>query len=191
MKNEKKVKIKEYSSIKGNVDIEVIGKNKKVLRKINVHNTGTINICEYLRNALAGDYVLAARPGIIVPCTRGANGELVDIGNGTALLKENPKKSSLNDSPDSSWCVLTFLIPSNVIVSTDIWGFRLYSKYLDENDPNSKVLYAEVDLADVERDEPIRVSGGSNLKVSWTLIVKISRTASTSSSASQGGNLNG
>lgn len=174
-KTDSNMMIKDHSSILGNVDIEIIGKNKKLLRKINVHNTGTVNICEYLRDALAGDYVVAARPGIIVPCTRGNNDELVDIGKGTSLLKENPKKSSLQDSEDSSWCVLTFLIPSNIINSTDIWGFRLYSKLKNENDANSKVLYAEVDLKDAGFEDPIRVSGGANLKVSWTLIVKISR----------------
>lgn len=175
-KTDSKAKIKDYSSILGNVDIEVIGKNKKLLRKINVHNTGTVNMCEYLRDALAGDYVIAARPGIITTCTRGNNNELVDLDDkGTSLLKEMPKKSSLQDSKDSSWCVLTFLIPSNVVSNRDIWGFRLYSKLKNENDANSKVLYAEVDLKDAGFEDPIRVSGGANLKVSWTLIVKISR----------------
>lgn len=167
-----KFNINEYSGIQGNVDIEVIGKNKKLLRKINVHNSGTIGICEYLRNALAGDYVIAARPGIIVPCSRGTNGELVDIGKGTSLLNENPKKSSLSDSDDSSWCILTFLIPSNLISGIKVEGFKLYSKYTSSGDSNSKTLYATVDLSNFDID-PIEVTSGANLKVAWTLIVKI------------------
>lgn len=167
-----KFKINEYAGMQGNVTIQEIGKNKKVLRTVNIHNSGTVNICEYLRNALAGDYVISARPAIIVPCSRGANGELEDIGKGTSLLNKNPTKSKLSDSDDSSWCVLTFLIPSNIISSgVDIAGFKLYSKYLNENDPNSKTLYATVDLG----DEVLKISNGSNLKVSWTLIVKILR----------------
>ena len=159
MKNGKKIKINEYNSILGNVDIAVLH-NDKVMFEINTHNRGTANICKYLRDAMAGDYVIAERPGVIVPCSKGTGDSLVDIGLGTALFNEMPKKSNEtdDDESESSSCTLTFLIPSNILSSgVPIAGFRLYSK-------NSKILYAEVDLTKNGVD-PIEVTPGTNLKV--------------------------
>lgn len=165
MKNEKKnnLWINSYNTPQGNVDITVLHKDK-VIRKINTHNTGTLDICDYLRDALAGDYVIARRPGIIIPCIKNSSNQLENVGLGTALFNDLPKKSNADDG---SVCTLTFLIPSNILsAGMKIAGFRLYPK-TDINNP-----YAEVNLIENGLEE-IEISSGYNLKVEWNLIVKL------------------
>lgn len=170
MKNEKKnnLWINSYSSSSGNVNITVL-RNDKVIKKINTHNTGTINICKYLRDAIAGDYIIADRPGLIVPCIKNGLGELENIGQGyTALFNQLPKKSEI-ESENMAICTLTFLIPSNIFsTGMSIDGFRLYSK----RSADPQYLYAEVDL-EKSGASPIEMQSGYNLKVEWNLVVRL------------------
>lgn len=169
-KSEKMINIKENSNYTGNVKVEII--DNGVLRDtIVAHNTGTIDICRYLRDAMAGDYIIADRPGTIVPCTATKDSITAEVGGGTALFNAMPKKFDTEDQTTiSSSCVLTFLIPSNALSSTtEIGGFRLYSK---NEIGRQMVLYAEVNLL-ANGLSPIYVESGTNLKVTWTLTVRI------------------
>ena len=67
-KKEKEVKteIKNNAVTQGNVKITLIKGGKKT-GQIVTHNTGTIDLCEYIALALTGNHVIAKRPGIIVP----------------------------------------------------------------------------------------------------------------------------
>ena len=158
-KKEKQVEIKNTNKTAGNVKITLYHGDKKY-KVIDTHNSGTIDLCGYLRDALVGDYVIARRPGIIAPCFKDRTGKLVDIGNGSPYVSN--KKISYEDEDVSAAATITFLIPSTLLVAGQkIEGFHLYSK--DE----SKKLYAEVDLEDLS----FSVLGDTNMKVEWTLIV--------------------
>ncbi len=61
----------------GNVNVQVL-KGNRCIRRINGHNTGTIDLCRYLRDSLTGSNVIAYRPGRIVPCKKDG-ADLVDL----------------------------------------------------------------------------------------------------------------
>ena len=176
----RKKKVKENKEIKtvinnsaatgGNVKITVLKNNKKV-NEIVKHNTGTIHMCEYLASALIGDYVIAKRPGVIVPYTLvGAN--KVEIGNGSPYVssKLGVKASDWDNyvdiqgnQVDGGFCTstITFLIPGSIVSGSTINGFILKS-----NDTSRKP-YAEVQLD----GEGLTITGDSNVRVVWTLYV--------------------
>ena len=148
------------SLVESNVNIQFILKNGKVFNTINKHNTGTIYICEYLRDALAGDYVINKRPGLIIPFYE-AGTEKRNIGHGSTY-QGNVKKVDFNPESDTKCSMtLTFLIGSELSAGQRIDGFRLYGlNDVDLKDEN-KHLYAELDLG----EDYIEVTSGVNLKV--------------------------
>ena len=153
------------ASTLGNVTISVM-RDGEVMKKITAHNTGTINMCDYIARALTGEYVVATRPGTILPFdTDGAQ-----IGNGYPVInaKVGIPASYWNgytddeQSTDGGFCtaVLSFLIPSNYIENSTIGEFRLLSV-----DPSHK------ECAVVHLDTPLEIGSGSSLKVDWTIFV--------------------
>ena len=153
----------------GNVKITLI-KGGKEIGKIITHNTGTIYLCDYLVHAIVGDYIIATRPGVIVPYT-GTGESAKQIGNGSPYVSSKVKLGAdafengwkdEEDNTDPGFCtaIITFLIPSSIISGSEINGFYLLSK------DDSRKLYATVAL-----DEPLNISGDTNLKVEWTLYI--------------------
>jgi len=158
----------------GNVKITLI-KNGEEIRSITAHNTGTVYICEYIAKALIGEYVIAERPGIIVPFSwvnqaDHSRGKTL-IGNGSPYTNsklgvsagswDNYTDSSDPNIKDGGFCTskLTFMIPSAIISGSTIDGFHLLSK------DTSRKLYAVVELTN-----PLdHLEGDTNLKVEWTL----------------------
>ena len=158
-KKDKEIEIKSSNKTAGNVKITLYHGDKKY-KVIDTHNSGTVYLCAYLRDALVGDYVIARRPGIISPCFKDRSGNLIDIGNGSPYISD--KKIAYDEEDVSCAATITFLIPSTLLTAGQkIEGFHLYSK--DE----SKSLYAEVDLGDLS----FSVLGDTNMKIEWTLIV--------------------
>lgn len=164
--------IENTTSTKGNVKITTYRGNV-VYRTVEGHNNGTIYICEYLRDALAGDYVIARRPGLITPC-RKVDGKLVDIGHGSTYNGEAKKNSfSVEDAGCST--TITFLIASDLTNGQQIDGFRLYSFDSAERVDEDKVIYAEIDLTKQENydpNDPLVAETGVSMKVEWTLAIR-------------------
>ena len=165
---EVKTEIKNNAVTQGNVKITLIKGGKKT-GQIVTHNTGTIYLCEYIAQALTGDYIIAKRPGIVVPFTKGTNGEPIPIGNGSPYISSKVGANASywdthkdTEGNDGGFCTteITFLIPSSIISGSIINGFQLLSK--DE----SRRVYATVELP-----APLTVSGDTNLKIEWTLYV--------------------
>lgn len=161
-------------SSSGNVKVTLI-KNGKKIGKISTHNTGTINLCDYMISALVGDYVSARRPGWIIPFYR--DGKTIrEIGNGSGLsnvkvgaTSEYWKTHPVDDEGhDGGFCTadLTFLIPSWIVSGSTIDGFLLFSESLDKNSDNRHTLYAQCDLP-----TQLIIEGDTSLKVEWTLYV--------------------
>lgn len=154
----------------GNVKITLI-KDGKEIDHITVHNEGTVYLCEYILNALIGDYVIAKRPDIIVPFTRGSGKNVIPIGNGSpsigtkVTIPASYWETHLDENgDDGGFCaaVITFLIPSSIISGSQIDGFQLLSK------DNSRKVYAIVELPE---GGSITTVGETNLKVEWTMYV--------------------
>lgn len=168
-KKDVKAEVKNKTVASGNVKITLIRDGKEV-GKVVTHNTGTIDLCEYIASALIGDYVIARRPDIIVPFTKSTGTAIIPIGNGS------PSISAKLDVPASYWenhldennedggfcaSVITFLIPSSIVSGSTINGFQLLSK------DNTRKVYASVELP----GDGITPTGDTNLKVEWTLYV--------------------
>ena len=155
----------------GNVDIQVFRGNKRV-RKINGHNTGTVDLCRYLRDSLTGTNVVAYRPGRIVPCKRvgGEGGDLVDMFTyGVQYLPESI--SNKGNDTDSAWVDLGFIIPNTLLnVGDQIAGFRLYRNILD--DDGSLIKYAEIDF-DKESIKYITIEQNTSIRVDGRIKISI------------------
>ena len=153
------------ASTLGNVTISVV-RDGEVIRKITTHNTGTINMCDYIARALTGEYVIATRPGSILPFD--TNEEPIGNAYGLINAKVGIPASYWNgytdneQNTDGGFCtaVLSFLIPSNYIENSTIGGFKLLSV-----DPSLK------ECAIVHLDTPLEIGSGSSLKVDWTIFV--------------------
>lgn len=172
-KKEKEIKteIKNNAITQGNVKITLIKGGKKT-GQIVTHNTGTIDLCEYIALALTGNHVIAKRPGIIVPFYIGTNKKPVPIGTGSPYVTsklgasasywDNYKDDDGNKS-DGGFCTaeITFIIPSSVVSGTTINGFQLLSK------DNTRKVYATVTLP----GEGLTPQGDTNIKVEWTLYI--------------------
>lgn len=63
----------------GNVIIKKI-RNGKVISVKESHNSGYNSLFKFLLNCLAGNYIEASRPQVIMPC-RLTNGKLCYVGN--------------------------------------------------------------------------------------------------------------
>lgn len=162
------VDIKNNTLTQGNVKITLIKGGKKT-GQIVTHNTGTIDMCEYIAGALIGDYVIARRPGIIVPFQR-VDKAIIPIGNGSpytisrvganASYWESIKKD--DDDIDGGFCTaeITFMIPSSIVSGASIDGFQLLSK------DKSRKVYAIADLPST-----LEVDGDTNIKVEWTIFI--------------------
>ena len=169
---ETQVKAKDGNITSGNVKITAYKHGRKC-KEVIAHNTGTINLCEYIARALVGDYVIAERPYIIIPCSLDANKNLVEIGNGSPCLSSKLKVSAQSwddyvdpadqDATDGGYCsaVLAFNIPSQIVSGEEIGGFILKSK------DDTRKKYAEVNFKDVV----LRPEGDTNVRVEWTLYV--------------------
>ena len=159
------VRLHDGNIMSGNVKV-ISYKNGKKCQEVVSHNTGTINLCDYIVRALTGNYVIADRPYIIIPCSLDANNNLVTIGNGSPCVdaKVGISASSWDSSDeDGGYCsaVLTFNIPSSIVSGEKIGGFILYSK------DDSRKKYAEVNFGQVV----LEPEGDTNVKVVWTLYV--------------------
>ena len=165
--NDIKTNIRNNMLSSGNVKITLLRDGKEI-GQVTSHNTGTVDLCEYMIRALIGDYVIAERPDIIVPFYTSGGDNIVDIGNGSPSIGSKIVVPASywenNENQDGGFCAatLTFLIPSSIISGSTIEGFKLLSK------DNSRKVYATVKLPD---DSSISVSGDTNLKVEWTLYV--------------------
>lgn len=157
----------------GNVNIKVL-RGDKVIRKINGHNTGTLELCRYLRDALAGDHVVAYRPGRIVPCVKQGS-DLVDIFTyGVQYLPESMVHRGDDPDNNSAWLDMGFIIPNTLLsVGQKISGFRLYRNIL-AND-GSLVKYAEIDFDKQEPPiEPIEIINDKvSIRVDWRIKISI------------------
>ena len=167
-----KAKLLSSELVQGNVKLTLLTKgSNKVVRTLEGNNTGTINVCEYLRDALAGDYVINQRPGIIIPCAV-QGGKLVNLTNGVPYLG-NAMKNDFDVTDVGCSMTLMFLIGSE-LAGSEIGGFRLCS--LDSADlPNAeKRVYAEINLVKQYGEEEgiVIVTPGTNLKVEWTVSVR-------------------
>lgn len=174
-----KAEIKSGTSSSGNVKITLLKGGKKT-GQIVTHNTGTIDLCEYMTSALIGEYVIARRPGVIVPFAYSGTTEK-RIGNGSPYTSSKLGATASywethldENDEDGGFCTaeITFLIPSAIISGSSIDGFLLLSM------DTSQKVYAKVDLP-----EPLEISGDTNLKVEWTLYISykwdINRTLSS------------
>ena len=160
---------KKKSKVKtsGNVIVTIYHGDKKVDIR-NKHNTGNINLCKYIRDALIGKHVISSRPYFIVPC-RLETGSLTSlvplISYGIPLTG-----TQLTEDGISAYATLRFLIPSAVLSAGSIInGFRLYGNG-ERVEPDN--LYAEVNYG----EEGIEINeSNTNLDVKWTLEISYTK----------------
>lgn len=154
--------IYENLSMTGNVVITLLNGDIP-FRRVVQHNSATVNLCKYLRDAIVGTNITARRPGILTVCYKDNSDNLVDWNNG--IIFQSSKSLVVDEDSNFASCVLTFIIPSDELSQeTKIDGFRLYSK----GSASSREVYAEVILPE---DSNVVISGDTNIKVEWTLIV--------------------
>ncbi len=157
----------------GNVNIQVFKGSKRV-RKINGHNTGTIDLCKYLRDALTGANVISYRPGRITPCTKQGT-DLVDMFTyGVQYLPESVSNRG-DDGSESAWLDMGFIIPNTLLQSgQEICGFRLYRNILAED--GSMVKYAEIDFDEQNIPHIIIPDNNTSIRVDWRIKLSIVRS---------------
>ena len=174
MADNKEIQVKQIDSnvTSGNVKITAYKHGRKC-EEIVAHNTGTINLCDYIARALVGNYVIAERPYIITPCYLDASNKLAEIGNGSPCIEAKIGVSAdtwgdqtSDQYEDGGYCsaVLTFNIPSQIVSGEEISGFILRSK------DDSRKKYAEVNIVE-EGYDPLHPTGDTNLKVDWIIYV--------------------
>lgn len=153
----------------GNVDVQVF-KGSKCVRKINGHNTGTIDLCKYLRDALTGVNVISYRPGRIVPCKK-VGSDLVDLF--TYGVQYLPESISHKDNDDkSAWVDMGFIIPNTLLSpGLEIAGFRLYRNILA--DDGSMIKYAEIDFDKQGIPNIDIVDNKTSIRVDWRIKISI------------------
>ena len=156
-----KAQIIDNSTYSGNVHVKAY--NKGILYDDRIfHNTGTVNLCNYIRDCLKGENVIARRPGYMIPCSWNANEGLIPMFSYGILYTgtENGSDGQPNDS--SSTYSLKFLIPSAIWLGKQkIEGFKLYSLGEDRSE------YASVDI----HLDPILLANVTNLSIEWDLKV--------------------
>lgn len=175
-KSKDNANIKSGNLMSGNVKVTTYKHGKKVQEVVS-HNTGTIFLCDYIARALTGNYVIAERPYIIIPCSIDSNKKLVPIGNGSPCVDSKIGVSAdswATEEDDGGYCsaVLTFNIPSSIVSGEKIAGFILYSK----DDKRKK--YAEVNWGQAI----LEPEGDTNIKVVWTLYISYRWNIDTSAS---------
>lgn len=142
----------------GNVKIKVYN-NDTLFKTIENHNTGTIDLCNYIRDVMIGLGMSINQPTVIQPC-RKSGGVLVPMS--TQGIDFVSRWRGTNSSTEAT-AVIKFIIPwvqlSNGQV---IGGFRLCSKNRDNG------YYAEIMLND---DEEITITSHTNIEVEWSLKV--------------------
>lgn len=164
--------VENTASSRGNVNINVYRKDKLV-RSINTHNSGTIYLCEYLRDALIGENVIARRPGKIKICHY-TEAQIFEPYYSYPIKYSEGWKNNFEPLQDTSCSAsVSFFIPSSILTNgMKIDGFQLFS--LDTNEK----YYAVVDLTKIEDpitheivDQSFTVSGDTNIEIEWTLKV--------------------
>ena len=161
--------IKEFNTTSGNVVVNV--KDYNLLREtITTHNSSTVLLCRFLRDALIGANIVDLIPDRIVPFKMDEdkfNNQEQHIEQNTTNLIDYGIQASgrVNDGNADNTkasATLSFLIPNSLLQSgTVIHGFKLYSGKL-----SNEKMYAIVFL-----NNPITVVQGTSLEVSWTLVV--------------------
>lgn len=138
----------------GNVEIKVYN-NNKLIQTIKDHNTGTIELCKYVRDVMIGLGTSINQPTVIKPCSKSGN-ILTPISNQGVPFTTRWRG---DDSSTDSIAVIKFIIPwTQLAVGRKIGGFRLYSKNTDND------YYAEIILND-----EIEVWSHTNIEVTWSL----------------------
>lgn len=154
--NEIKEFVTNQHTTQGNVNIKVFNGSKKC-NEITTHNTGTVAMCEYLRDALLGANVYGKMPGYIIPC-KYVNNTLKEMF--TYGIPYVSNGAQIDDTDGNPEAVIKFMIPSTVLTrGVNIAGLKLYSF------DTQRTEYATVDI----HDNPIEVTGDTNLEVSWTI----------------------
>ena len=164
-----KSEIREHNSTSGNVTVNV--RDYDLLREsITTHNSSTVLLCRFLRDALIGANIVDLIPDRIVPFKMDESKfnspdqrveqnttNLIDYG-----IQASGRINDGNTDPAKASATLSFLVPNSLLPSgTEIYGFKLYSGKL-----SNERLYAIVFL-----NNPITITRGTSLEVSWTLIV--------------------
>ena len=137
---------------KGNVKIKVY-KGDKLCKTIEKHNTGTADLCKFLRDSIVGLSTTVDQPSIIKPCDF-ISGSLVPISNQGVPFVSRWRGS---DSDTDSTAVIKFIIPwTQLSVNRKIWGFQLFNK--------NQMMHAYIKL-----DTPIEIYAQTNIEVEWSL----------------------
>lgn len=137
----------------GNVIIKKI-RNGKVISVKESHNSGYNSLFKFLLNCLAGDYIEASRPQVVMPC-RLTNGKLCYVGNVPNWLNQKPK--ILAGANDSWYIEYTFLINYN----------SEFARGVDH-----LVLYSESDLPEV-------ITNGDEIGGNYSMLVKLGDTVTS------------
>lgn len=147
----------------GNVKIKVFN-GDKLYKIIEQHNTGTFDLCKYVRDIMIGYVSSINQPSIIKPCDTNINGDLIPISNQGVPFISRWRGKDVKESL-SSVAVIKFIIPwTQLSVGREIWGFQLFSK--------DQVLYAYIKL-----DIPIQIYAQTNIEVEWSLKISPSTNA--------------
>lgn len=156
----KLAQIIENPSYAGNVHIKVYNKGLLYDNRL-FHNTGTVALCNYIRDCLKGENVIAKRPGYLQPCSWSTDKGLQPMFNYGILYNGHAINGQDGNAGDtSSTCSLTFIIPSLVLSGkSQIHGFKLYSL------GKTMIEYASVDI----HDNPIILTSNANLSIVWDL----------------------
>ncbi len=156
------------TKVNGNVDVTIY-RGKRKCGHVSTHNTGTLNLCKFIAEALCGKNIIAERPGVIIPFTSDGITQ-TEIGNGTTSI--NSRISQVNDATYS--CKLTFLIPNSILTNgTVIKGFNLYSKAFQKNKEN--YLFATVNFEETT-SQIVITNNDVSLRVEWTLYISFTET---------------
>ena len=140
----------------GNVKIKVFN-NGKLYRTINKHNSGTIELCKYIRDVIIGEGISVNQPTIIKPCKKGPENTLIPLSNqGSPFVERWRAKDDPNAT--SATAIIKFNIHwTQLSDGQEIGGFQLFNLSKDK-------CYAYVIL-----DVPIRVYSKTNIEVQWSI----------------------
>jgi len=147
--------------IKGNVKTTIYDGSVKI-REFTDHNTGTIDICKYIRLGLMGKSYLAERPGILRAYTKDSTtGNFVPL-TASGVAVQEIKEGSVGDTSCS--CIYSFIIPSSHLSQgTVIYKYELCS-LADISKVYATIVFNESDSITI-------ASSNINVKVDWTLSI--------------------
>lgn len=148
----------------GQVEIKLIKDKKAPFKIVKKHNKSTGAFHKYILDTLTGTYSKTSMIYGVRLIGSNSNALYNDLFPGAPLFGEAQK---LNDTTygliDPYYIKYNFLIPQTFTLGKDLYRVQLCNR-LGE-------VYAEVDTTNKATGAPLELTAGSNLDITWSLII--------------------